>query len=169
MAVTTPDHRAPSEVRFRVRAANSAPRRIRVIALTNDDAEVRRCAERTERTHADVQFVHASELAALLQTEGADAASILRSVDANASALNAWLGTPDLVVIAGREGDDAQAGAVAAQAYRSRGVTVSGVIGPCGHRRESARTADLLRPHCTMLILPVSAGYLEDLLAALGA
>ncbi|SAL43138.1 hypothetical protein AWB71_02278 [Caballeronia peredens] len=166
MEVTTPDHHAPSEVRFRVRAPNSAPRRIRVIALTDDDSEVRRCAE---RAHADVHFVRASELAALLQTEGADAASILRSVDANASALHAGLGTPDLVVIAGREGDDAQAGAVAAQAYRSRGVTVSGVIGPSGSRRESARTADLLRPHCTMLILPVSAGYLEDLLAALGA
>ncbi|SAK88119.1 hypothetical protein [Caballeronia ptereochthonis] len=166
MEVTTPEHRAPSEVRFRVRAANSAPRRIRVIALTDDDAEMGRC---TGRAHADVQFVRASELAALLQTDGTDAASILRSVDANAAALNAWLGTPDLVVIAGREGDDAQAGAVAAQAYRGRGVTVSGVIGPSDDDRAPARTADQLRPHCTMLILPVSAGYLEDLLAALGA
>ncbi|SAK45042.1 hypothetical protein AWB80_00835 [Caballeronia pedi] len=166
MEVTTPDHHAPSEARFRVRAPNSAPRRIRVIALTDDDAEVRRCAE---RARADVQFVRASELAALLQTEGADAASILRSVDANTSAFNAWLGTPDLVVIAGREGDDAQAGAVAAQAYRSRGVTVSGVVGPSRDELACAGTADLLRPHCTMLILPVSAGYLDDLLAALGA
>jgi hypothetical protein len=166
MEVTAPEHRAPSEVRFRVRAPNSAPRRIRVIALTNDDAEVRRCVE---RAYADVQFVRASELAALLQTEGTDAASILRRVDANTSALNAWLGTPDLVVIAGREGDDAQAGAVAAKAYRSRGVTVSGVVGPSEHDDKPNATADLLRPHCTMLILPVSAGYLEDLLAALGA
>jgi hypothetical protein len=166
MEVTTPDHRVPSEVRFRVRAPNSAPRRIRVIALTDDDAEVRRCAE---RAHADVQFVRASELAALLQTDGSDAASILRSVDANTSALDAWLGTPDIVVIAGREGDDAQAGAVAAKAYRSRGVTVSGVVGPSGAAHTKTITADLLRPHCTMLILPVSAGYLEDLLAALGA
>ncbi|SPB13931.1 hypothetical protein NOV72_01196 [Caballeronia novacaledonica] len=161
MEVTT-----PAEVRFRVRSPNSVPRRIRVIALTDDDAEVRRCIE---RAHADVQFVRASEFAALLQTEGTDAASILRSVDTNTCALNAWLGAPDLVVIAGREGDDAQAGAVAAKAYRSRGVTVSSVIGPgdvCGRR---ASTADLLRPHCTMLILPVSAGYLEDLLVALGA
>lgn len=161
-----PDHRAPSEVRFRVRSPNSAPRRIRVIALTNDDAEVRRCIE---RAHADVQFVRASEFAALLQTEGTDAPSILRSVDTNTSALNAWLGTPDLVVIAGREGDDAHAGAVAAKAYRSRGVTVSGVVGPCDTDGKRTDTADLLRPHCTMLILPVSAGYLEDLLAALGA
>ena len=166
MEVTTPDHHAPSELRFRIRAANSAPRRIRVIALTNDDAEVTGCAD---RAHADVQFVRASELAALLQTEGTDAASILRSVDANAAALNAWLGAPDLVVIAGREGDEAQAGAVAAKAYRSRGVTVSGVVGPCDDNRKPNGTADLLRPHCTMLILPVSAGYLEDLLAALGA
>lgn len=166
MEVTTPDLRAPSEVRFRVRAPNSAPRCIRVIALTDGDAEVRRCAE---RAHADVQFMRASELAALLQTEGTDAASILRSVDANTSALNAWLGTPDLVVIAGREGDDALAGAVAAKAYRSRGVTVSGVVGPSEHVHKPSVTSDLLRPHCTMLILPVSAGYLEDLLAALGA
>jgi hypothetical protein len=161
-----PDHRVPSEVRFRVRAPNSVPRRIRVIALTDDDAEVRRCAE---RAHADVQFVYATELAALLQTEGTDAASILRRIDANTAALNAWLGAPDLVVIAGREGDDAHAGAVAAKAYRSRGVTVSGVVGPSLEGCKHAFTADLLRPHCTMLILPVSAGYLEDLLAALGA
>jgi hypothetical protein len=166
MEVTTPGHRAPSEVRFRVRAPNSAPRRIRVIALTDDDAEVRRSAQRA--CH-DVEFVQAGELAALLQTHGADAASILRSVDANTAALDAWLGTPDLVVIAGREGDDAQAGAVAAKAYRSRGVTVSGVIGPSGSARAWSGAADLLRPHCTMLILPASAGYLEDLLAALGA
>jgi hypothetical protein len=166
MAVTTSEHRASSEVRFRVRSPNSAPRRIRVIALTDDDAEVRRCAG---HAHADVHFARASELAALLQTEGTDAASILRSVDANTAALNAWLGTPDLVVVAGREGDDAQAGAVAAKAYRSRGVTVSGVIGPRDNHSERAGTADLLRPHCTMLILPVSAGYLDDLLVALGA
>ena len=148
-----PDHRAASEVQFRVRAPNSVPRRIRVIALTNDDAEVRRCAE---CAHVDVQFVNATELAALLKTEGTDA-------------LNAWLGAPDLVVIAGREGDDAHAGAVAAKAYRSRGVTVSGVVGPSLEGCKHAFTADLLRPHCTMLILPLSAGYLEDLLAALGA
>ncbi|WP_250516295.1 hypothetical protein [Caballeronia sp. INDeC2] len=166
MEVTTPATRAPSEVRFRVRAPNSAPRRIRVIALSDDDAEVRRCAE---RALADVQFVRASELAALLQTEGADAASILRRSDVNTSASNAWLGAPDLVVIAGCEGDDAQAGAIAAKAYRNRGITVSGVVGPAGDRRSAARTADQLRPHCTMLILPVSAGYLDDLLAALGA
>jgi hypothetical protein len=164
--MTTLDHRAPSETRFRVRAPNSAPRRIRVIALTDDDAEVRRCAE---RAHADVQFARASELAALLQTHGADAASILRRVDANTAALNAWLGAPDLVVIAGREGDDAHAGAIAAKAYRSRGVTVSGVVGPSGDKGKHTGTADLLRPHCTMLILPVSEGYLDDLLAALGA
>lgn len=166
MEVTVPDRRAPPEARYRVRDPNSAPRRIRVIALTDDDAEVRRCAE---RAHTSVQFVRARELGAPLQTEGADAASILRRVDANAAALDAWLGTPDIVVIAGREGDDARAGAIAAQAYRSRGVTVSGVVGPSVDERKHGVTADLLRPHCTMLILPVSAGYLDDLLAALGA
>ncbi len=167
--------RGAPEVRYRVKAANSAPRRIKVIALSDDDPDVRACAA---NDHANVQFAHASELAALLDASGHDAVSVLHTIDTASPALAAWLGTPDLVAIVGRAGDDATAGALAAQAYQSRGITVSGLIGPAretgrasahGMHANHAHTAYVLRPLCTMLILPHSPGYLEDLLGALGA
>ena len=140
------DDQVASEVLFRIQTPNSAPRHIRVIALTDDDTEVANC-----RAYADVEFVRASEFAALLQ------------------------GTPDIVVIAAREGDNASAVAIAAHAYRRRGVTVSVVVNPVvdpvvdpsdsnGHA-----TADSLRPYSTMMVRPTRAGYLQDLLSALGA
>jgi len=145
----------PSEARYRIRTPNSVPRRIRVIALADDDTEMENC-----RLYADVECVRASELAALLQRS--DAAS-----EGHPATLDAWLGQPDIVVIAGREGDDASLVATAARAYRSRGVTVSVVISPSESRAN--RTADALRPYATMMVLPTQAGYLDDLLSALGA
>ncbi|MFM0342217.1 hypothetical protein [Paraburkholderia fungorum] len=150
-----PDYQTPSEVRYRIQAPNSSPRRIRVIALTDNDPEVANC-----RTYADVEFSMASDFSALLQCSDVGA-------DLNRDALNEWLGMPDTVVISGREGDDAQAIAVAAKTYRMNGVTVSVVISPCGKKSNS--TADLLRPYSTMMVLPTKAGYLDDLLSALGA
>jgi hypothetical protein len=136
------NYQVPSEVLYRVQTPNSAPRRIRVVTLTDDDAEMAKC-----RAYTDVEFVRAS--------------------DVDTDTLDAWLGTPDIVVIAGREGDDASAVAVAARAYRSRGATVSVVISPSGSK--SNVTADALRPYATMMVLPTREGYLDDLLSALGA
>jgi hypothetical protein len=150
-----PDYPTPSEVLYRIRNPNSFPRRIRVIALSDNDPEAESC-----RTYADVEFSKASDFAGLLQRPDADPG---RSSDA----LNEWLGMPDTVVISGREGDDAQAIAVAAKMYRTNGVTVSVVIGPSG--RKSNSTADMLRPCSTMMVLPAKSGYLDDLLCALGA
>ncbi|GAB2897450.1 hypothetical protein GCM10027093_36650 [Paraburkholderia jirisanensis] len=150
-----PDYQTPSEVRYRIQTPNSFPRRIRVIALTDNDPEVSNC-----RTYADVEFSKASDFAALLQCPDAGPTS-------NANALNDWLGMPDTVVISGREGDDAQAVAIAAKAYRMNGVTVSVVISPSAEK--SNRTADTLRPCSTMMVLPAKSGHLDDLLSALGA
>jgi hypothetical protein len=150
-----PDYQTPSEVRYRIQTPNSSPRRIRVIALTDNDPEVASC-----RTYADVEFSKASDFAVLLQCPDAGAGL-------NPDALSEWLGRPDTVVISGREGDDAQAIAVAAKTYRMNGVTVSVVISPSGKKSNS--TADLLRPYSTMMVLPTKAGYLDDMLSALGA
>ncbi|MBN3846681.1 hypothetical protein G3N58_07530 [Paraburkholderia sp. Ac-20342] len=150
-----PDYQTPSEVRYRIQTPNSSPRRIRVIALTDNDPEVASC-----RTYADVEFAMASDLAALSQSSDA-------SADLDSEVLSEWLGTPDTVVISGRDGDDARAMAIAARTYRMHGVTVSVVISPSD--RKSNSTADMLRPYSTMMVLPTKAGYLDDLLSALGA
>jgi hypothetical protein len=150
-----PDYPTPSEVRYRIKTPNSSPRRIRVIALTDNDPEVASC-----RTYADVEFAMASDFATLWKDSDANA-----SLDSDA--LNKWLGTPDTVVISGRDGDDARAIAVAAKTYRMNGVTVSVVISPSD--RETNSTADTLRPYSTMMVLPKKGGYLSDLLSALGA
>jgi hypothetical protein len=150
-----PNYPTPSEVRYRIRMPNSSPRRIRVIALTDDDPEVESC-----RTYADVEFSKASDFAVLSPCPDVDSGS-------NPDAVNEWLGTPDTVVISGREGDDARAIAVAAKMYRMNGVTVSVVISPSA--KQSNSTADMLRPCSTMMVLPAKPGYLDDLLSALGA
>ncbi|MCG5074829.1 hypothetical protein [Paraburkholderia tagetis] len=150
-----PDYQTPSEVRYRIKTPNSSPRRIRVIALSDNDAEVANC-----RTYADVEFSKASDFAELLQCPDAGAGL-------NPDALDEWLGMPDTVVISGREGEDAKAIAVAAKTYRMNGVTVSVVISPSGKKSNS--TADVLRPYSTMMVLPAKSGYLNDLLSALGA
>jgi hypothetical protein len=149
------DYPTPSEVRYRIRTPNSSPRRIRVISLTDNDPEVANC-----RTYADVEFSKASDFAVLLQRPDG-------RPGLNPDALDEWLGLPDTVVISGCEGDDAQAIAVAAKMYRTSGVTVSVVISPSGKKSNS--TADTLRPCSTMMVLPAKAGYLDDLLSALGA
>jgi hypothetical protein len=150
-----PDYPTPSEVRYRIQTPNSSPRRIRVIALTDNDPEVASC-----RTYADVEFAMASDFAVLSQ--GSDA-----NADLDPDVLNEWLGTPDTVVISGSDGDDAHAIAIAAKTYRVNGVTVSVVISPSD--RKSNSTADTLRPYSTMMVLPTKSGYLYDLLSALGA
>jgi len=150
-----PDYQTPSEVRYRIPTPNSSPRRVRVIALMDNDPEVAKC-----RTYASVEFSTASDFAALLQRLDARAGL-------NPDALNGWLGTPDTVVISGREGDDARAIAVAAKTYRMNGVSVSVVISPS--EKKSGSTAEMLRPYSTMMVLPTNAGYLDDLLSALGA
>jgi len=149
------NYHVPSEVLYRIQTPNSAPRWIRVIALSDDDPETANC-----RVYSDVEFVRASEYAALLQR--LDCGS-----EVNPDTLDTWLGTPDIVVISGREGDDASVIANAARAYRSRGITVSVVIGPSANHAHL--TADSLRPYATMMVLPTRSGYLDDLLSALGA
>lgn len=159
--------REAPEMRFRIRAANAAPRRVRVIALGSDDAHARDCVAARA---ANVRFSHVSELAALLDSASLRSADECHARNVSSGAIAAWLGAPDLAIIVGREGDDAAVAVLAARSYRNRGVTVSAVIQASARTRRSpgARTADTLRPWCTMLVLASDAGYLPDLLDALG-
>lgn len=169
------------ETRFRVRAANSTPRLVRVVALREHDDETRAalCAY-----GSNVQFSSTSELAALpgigidIGNGGMRRHDWPREMNAASGAIATWLGAPDLAIIVGREGDDATAAALAAHTWRKLGVTVSAVLRPaCAHpagtRNATAirrtHTADLLRPWCTMVVLASSSDYLGDLLDALGA
>lgn len=163
------------EVRFRVRAANSAPREVRVVVLSDDDATGDATRACVAGPFTQVHFSAASELAGLLDTGGMQEASWPRTLNAASDAIAAWLGSPDLAIIVGIEGDDAGAAALAAQAWRMRGVTVSALIRPaasaspaCENASTRQRTADLLRPWCTMLVLASGSDYLVDLLSALG-
>jgi hypothetical protein len=164
------------EARFRVRAANSSPRHVRVVTLSEcDDDELRACATASE---SNVRFARASELAALAGTHDPQAGDWPHTMSAVSDAMAAWLGAPDLAIIVGTEGDDPCAAALAAQAWRQRGVTVSAVIRPAVQGAQTQqnqqqprrhRTADALRPWCTMLVLASGNDYLADLLEALGA
>ncbi|MFL9906490.1 hypothetical protein [Paraburkholderia sp. RL17-337-BIB-A] len=165
------------EARFRIRAANSTPRLVRVVALREHDDETRAALR---AYGSNVQLSSASELAALLGIGigGMQRHDWPRKMNAASGAIATWLGAPDLAIIVGREGDDATAAALAAQTWRRLGVTVSAVLRPAsvhpaqtGNATATSRshTADLLRPWCTMVVLASSSDYLGDLLDALGA
>lgn len=180
-----PDSHTPRldhpEVRFRIRAANSVPRVMRVIALDDNDPEVRAC--RARDTYAHVEFSgpadfdvsmtprHTGRDSCVGTGTGADAAASrwLASVDTLPARIAEWLANPDLVVIVGAEGDDPSLGMMAAEAYRHRGITVSSLIRHRAGATGDARTSDALRPLCSMMVLVGDSGYLEDLLDALGA
>lgn len=173
MAVTPAAAQAP-EARFRIGAPNSQARLVRVVALDGDDDETRAAVS----ARANVQFSDAAELAALLDMSDVQRRGWPREMFAASDRIAAWLGTPDLAIIVGREGDDATAAALAAQSWRRLGATVSAVVRPASaltasmdHTTTARRpdTADRLRPWCTMLVLASSGDYLGDLLDALGA
>ncbi|MBP0592151.1 hypothetical protein J8I87_20945 [Paraburkholderia sp. LEh10] len=159
------------EVRFRVRAANSSPRQVRVVALSALDDELRVCAT---KYGSNVRVSCASELASIIGARDPQAGDWTQAMNVASDAVAGWLGSPDLAIIVGTEGDDPRAAAFAAQAWCRRGVTVSAVLRPFAHHTRSeaagcARTADALRPWCTMLVLASDNDYLVDLLDALGA
>jgi len=168
--VTPPRATLAPEARFRIRATNSSPRAVRVVTLSEsgDDA-LHACAT---AFGANVRFSRADELAALTNTHDPQTSDWPRAMNAASDAMSAWLGEPDLAIIVGTEGDDPRAAAFAAQAWRKRGVTVSAVIHAAQHQQaqeQHHRTADALRPWCTMLVLASGDDYLADLLEALGA
>jgi hypothetical protein len=159
------------EARFRIRAANSVPRAVRVIALDDDDPEVRAC--RARGAHAHVEFSGPADFdASMTPHETASARTAqqwIASVDALPARITEWLANPDLVVIVGAEGDNSSLGVMAAEAYRSRGITVSSLIRRRASEPGDARTSDALRPVCSMMVLVDDNGYLDDVLDALGA
>ncbi|MFL9962467.1 hypothetical protein PQR02_15480 [Paraburkholderia sediminicola] len=164
------------EARFRVQAANSSPRHVRVVTLSEcADDELRACAT---ASGSNVRFARANELAALAGTHAPQEGGWPHTMNAASDAMAAWLGAPDLAIMVGSEGDDPRAAVLAAQAWCQRGVTVSAVIRPAVQGAQAQqdqqqprcyRTADALRPWCTMLVLASGNDYLADLLEALGA
>jgi hypothetical protein len=160
------------EVRFRIGAANSTPRRVRIVALDDHDEEIRTVIGAYGQ---NVKLSSAAELTALLGTTSMQDSDWPRAMNAASGAISTWLDAPDLVIIVGREGDEALIAALAAQTWNRRGVTVSAVLRPAPAHPAGAlsaprlRTADLLRPWCTMLVHADSHEYLGDLLNALGA
>jgi hypothetical protein len=159
------------EARFRIRAPNSVPRAVRVIALDDDDPEVRACHVRGVREH--VVFSGPADFdAAMAPSETGSARTAqqwIASVDSLPARITEWLANPDLVVIVGAEGDNPSLGVMAAEAYRSRGVTVSSLIRRRAGVPGDTLTSDALRPVCSMMVLVDDSGYLDDLLDALGA
>lgn len=162
---------AHPEARFRIRAANSVPRAVRVIMLDDDDTEVRACRAHSARSH--VVFTGLADFDASMTPRETDAVRTARqwlaSVDALPVRIAAWLANPDLVVIVGTEGDDPSLGVMAAEAYRHRGITVSSLIRRRAAAPTDASTSDALRSLCSMMVLVDESGYLNDLLDALGA
>jgi hypothetical protein len=104
----SPSRLGHPEARFRIRAANSVPRTVRVIALDDNNEEARACRARGARPH--VVFSGPADFDVSMtprETEPArNAQQWLACVDTLPERLAEWLANPDLVVIVGNEGDD---------------------------------------------------------------
>ncbi|HTJ92027.1 MAG TPA: hypothetical protein VL424_02825 [Pararobbsia sp.] len=153
------------EARFRITAANASPRAIHVVFLA-DHASERffggdALPDMPIRYSGPSDFVDAVGVAPSIGFDAiaADAQGVAR--------LERWLGEPDLVFVVAEEGDDPALGVLVAHAYRARQISVSGFVqGVSGHR--DSWTSDGLRPACSTMLIVNEAGYLSDLLGALG-
>jgi hypothetical protein len=155
------------ETRFRVDYPNSAPRRIKIIALDAPaDAVVRRLAQNpwnaaSFMTRASAGQSQTSQgFGDWLKTLGGEAVNLLDQV-----------GAADLVATVSTAGADAEDVAVVAEACRQHGITLTALVIDAAAISEPLllKTMTPLRAHAAMLVVAKGEDYVETMLTALRA
>ena len=152
------------EARFRVDYPNSAPRRIKVIALDREAEQlVRRLAQKDWNC------------AAFMTTAGEGTSRSLRdwlsTLSGETVNLLDQVGTADLVVTVSTAGSSAEDAAIVAEACAIHKVTMTSLL--IDHAAASApvlpQTMMPLRAHASMLVVASGEEYVESMLTALRA
>lgn len=153
----------PEEARFRVGYPNSAPRRIKIVALD-------RTAERVVRRLATRAWNSATFMTAVK-----DSASISRNwlADLAGEALDLLdqVGAADHVVTVSTAGENAEGAAIIAEACDARRIMLTALVIDPGDvpAPQLLHTMTTLRAHAAMLVVAKGEEYVEAMLTALRA
>jgi hypothetical protein len=161
-----------AEARFRVQAANSTPRAIRVIALDAvGEAVVRRLAAGGWR--------HATFLTARSHRQAGGAGNVsqgatddtLTDLDGQIRSVATEVEAADLVVFVAGPGGHAHTASLIGEACSRRGVMTTGFIVGAASASEHAlsKTLAQLRPWSLMIVIARNDDYIDDMMAALRA
>jgi hypothetical protein len=159
-----------SEARFRVQAANSRPRTIKVIALDARSEGV--VARLSEGAWNQASFLTASPFAGVPNALTRVADDVwLRDLGGRTRILKDEVDDADLVIMVAFPGGQAQAASAIGEACsRKRVMTTALVAGAMSASDdELARTLAQLRPWSLMTVIADSDNYVDDMLTALRA
>jgi hypothetical protein len=153
----------PDEARFRIDDANSAPRRIKIVALDQP-------AERVVRRLAAGRWNAATFMTAA-KPGAAPAKDWLADLAGHALDLLDQVSTADHVVTVSTAGERAEDAAILAEACTARRIMLTAlVIDPTAIAEpQLLRTVAPLRAHASMLVVAKGEEYVEAMLTALRA
>jgi hypothetical protein len=156
-----------AETRFRIDAANSRQRTVKVVALdTLSEAVVRRLAE---AEWGGARFLAAAALAAAPRTDRGIATGEPGDVGGRGEPLSAGEGT-DLVALVATAGEDLAPACVVGEACRMGATIIAFVLtGPSTARETLSRTLAQLRPWTLMLTIAEDEDCIGEVLRALRA
>ncbi len=151
------------EARFRINDPNSAPRRIKIIALDQP-------AERVVRRLAAGKWNSATFMTAV-KTGTPAAKDWLADLAGHALDLLDQISAADHVVTVSTAGENAEDAAILAEACMARRIMLTAlVIDPAGvPEAQLLHTVAALRAHASMLVVAKGEEYVEAMLAALRA
>ena len=158
-----------AEARFRIDAANSKPRHVKVIALdAASEAVVKHLAERRWN---NASFFTASAFASAPPGRGFSMHGWLSDLAGRTKDLIDEVNSTDLVVMVATAGENAQAAALIGEACSVKRVNTTGLILGGAHATDQmlSKTLAQLRPWSLMLVIATREDYIEDMLTALRA
>ena len=152
------------EARFRVGYPNSAPRRIKIIALDGP-------AGRVVRRLAQQDWNAATFMTAAAEGTGRSVRDWLSNLAGEAVNLLDQIGAADLVVTVSTAGENADDVSVIADACGIHNVTMTSLLIDAASAPEPVllRTMMPLRTHASMLVVAKGEEYVEAMLSALRA
>jgi hypothetical protein len=156
-----------AEARFRVQAANSTPRAIKVIAMdaTSDDV----VKELAERPWHHAMFFTASAISG--GRSGAPRSAWLTDLGGGTADLIEEVDRADLVIMVASPGGHADKASLIGEACSHRRVMTTALVVSAGSASDEdlAKTLAQLRPWSLMVVIANADDYVEDMLTALRA
>jgi hypothetical protein len=156
-----------SETRFRIKAANSSGREMRVFGLGPASLAVARRAVGECGPRVRLWETRGALLAPPDDAVSSDA--WLAEVASRSAAIGKWLDGANTVIIVAAAGESTAAVPVIAKLVQATGALLTGLVVDGHHApAEVQSVVTALRPCCSMLVQASDAAYVTDMLSALG-
>jgi hypothetical protein len=159
-----------AEAKFRINAANSQPRAIKVIALDTPSERIVKALAQSQWQRAS--FLTASAFSGAPMPGGRfSMGGWLNDLAGRTKDLVDEVASADLVVMVASAGETAAAAAIIGEACNLRHVmTTALILGSASTSDETlSKMLAQLRPHVMMLVISSADEYIEDMLTALRA